>query len=545
MKQLLTFFLILLSIIQLTAQANGIETSIDSLVYNNHHPLGPGIAVSVVKEGEVVYRNEMGYANLEYNIPITDSTVFHVASISKQFAVFAILLLEEEGKLSIDDSVKNYLSELKELNKGITIRQLANHTSGFRNTFDLANLKGIDNQDLIDQKEMVELLLRQGKLNFLPGSKYEYCNAGFVLLAEIVQRVTGQSFSEFTKERIFKPLKMRHTLFLDDLSSIVKNKAYSYSHSGEGYKKILLNRTVVGATGLNTTSHDLSLWAMNFDNPVVGNDKIFKKMKTQSLLTNGKKISYALGQEIKSYKGLNVVFHGGGDAGYRAYLLRVPAHQFSVVVMGNLESFNPLDISYGILDLYLSEFCVTPPKKAIPKYSNEDLKIFEGDYQVFSGLYITLISVRDTLYFQPFGTKEMLPLPVLGEGEFSFPYAPHSKIVFNDLGLKWHFSDFAYLGKKVKLVPPVISELDMQEYMGVFRSAEIETSYTIVIADDELIATHSFNEDIILRPLEEDTFITDSAFFSRAEYIRDATNQIIGCEISGQNALDVWFEKME
>ena len=94
MKQLLTFFLILLSIIQLTAQANGIETSIDSLVYNNHHPLGPGIAVSVVKEGEVVYRNEMGYANLEYNIPITDSTVFHVASISKQFAVFAILLLE-------------------------------------------------------------------------------------------------------------------------------------------------------------------------------------------------------------------------------------------------------------------------------------------------------------------------------------------------------------------------------------------------------------------------------------------------------------------
>ncbi len=546
MKNKLTFLLLLFSTLLLipqVSQTQNIERSVDALVASYHQPFGPGIAVSVVKEGAIIYRKETGLANLEYDNPITDSTVFHVASVSKQFAVFAILLLGEEGKLSLDDDIRQHIEELSNFKYKISIRQLANHTSGFRNTFDLANLKGIDNEHLMSQEEMVDLLLRQQDLNFLPGAKFEYCNAGFVLLAEIVKNVSGQSFADFTQERIFAPLKMKHSLFLDDPSLVIKNKAYSYRQSNEGYRKIPLNRTVVGATGLNTTPHDLSLWAMNFDQPIIGSQQIFAKMKAPSRLNSGEKIPYALGQETKSYRGLEVVFHGGGDAGYRAYLLRIPQHQFSVMVMGNAESFNPLDISYGIVDLYLSDFLSPLSEPVIPQYNNKDLERFEGDYQVFSGLYIRLIAQEDSLYLQPYGTEDLLKLPVIGENAFSFPYIPHSKIVFDDQGVKWHFSDFAYAGKKITLSPPKAADLDLSTYLGIFESTEIETSYTFILKEKKLIATHPFNQDITLKPIAEDAFITDSGFFSRVEYIRDKKGQVIGCEISGQNALGIWFQK--
>ncbi len=543
-----TFLLLLIFITSLIPQSGQTQKEariVDSLVATYHQAAGPGIAVSIVKDGNIVYHKETGFANLEYDNPITDSTVFHVASVSKQFAVFAILLLEEEGKLSLDDDIRKHLQELGDLKEKISIRQLANHTSGFRNTFDLANLKGIANEDLMSQEQMVKLLLRQKELNFSPGLKFEYCNAGFVLLAEIVKRVSGQSFAEFSQDRIFTPLKMKHSLFLDDPSRVVKNKAYSYRQSEAGYRKIPLNRTVVGATGLNTTSHDLSLWAMNFDEPIIGNREIFRKMKRQSQLSSGEKISYTLGQEVKMYRGVEVVFHGGGDAGYRAYLLRIPEHQFSVVVMGNAESFNPLDISYGLVDLYLSDSLAPASKPSIPAYRNKDLKRFEGDYQVFAALYIRLIAQEDSLYLQPYGTEQLLKLPVIGENTFSFPYIPHSKIVFNDKGLKWHFSDFAYAGQKVHLSPPKAADLDLPSYLGTYESTEVETAYTFVLREKELIATHPFNTDLSLRPIAKDTFITDSGFLSRVEYVRNKKGQIISCKISGQNARGIWFEKRE
>jgi CubicO group peptidase (beta-lactamase class C family) len=524
---------------------SNVEKKIDTLVAAYYQPGGPGIAVSVVRDGKVIYNKQVGYANLEYDIPITDSTVFHIASVSKQFTTFAALLLEKEGKLSLEDDIRTYLPELKDLPYKITIHQLANHTHGFANTYELARLIGISPQDVMSQQQMIKILLKQRQLNFAPGTQYQYNNSGFALLAEIVQRVSGKPFAAFMKERVFTPLKMEHTLFLDDLSTVVKNKAYSYKGTKQGFSKIPFNFTVVGASGLNTTPHDLGLWAMNFDNLVVGDQKIFGKMQTPSHLNSGQRIPYALGQEIKTYKGLEVIFHGGGDAGYRAYLLRVPAYRFSVILLGNLESFNPLDLSYAITDLYLGryEHKQQPPK--IPAYTNKDLKKWEGDYEIFPGSFFSIATKADSLYLKPFGSSQMYNLPVMGENEFSFPYAPHSKLVFNSGGLYWHFSDFSYWCQKVSLNLPGKSSVNLNEFTGVYLSDALETSYRLVLKDNELVAVHSLNADIALHPLAKDCFYSNQSFFGKVAFNRSETNQITGFKLSGQNLREVYFRKIE
>lgn len=515
------------------------QAQADSLVAIHTQEKGPGLEISVVKQGQLLYKNQDGYANLEHKIPITDSTVFLVGSISKQFTTFAILLLEKKGLLSLADDVKTYLPELGDLPYKISIRQLANHTSGFRNNDDLYRIKGKSDKDLIGQKEMLSLLFRQKSLNFKPGTRFQYCNAGYTLLAEIVSRVSGVPFAQYVQENIFDPLGMNRSLFLTDPETVIPNKADSYYKKEGQYYRILTNRTIQGSTGLYTTSGDLSVWSMNFDNPTVGNQEIFRKMLAMSQLNSGESIPYGLGLESKIYKGLEVVFHGGGDGGFRAYSVRVPAHQLSVLVTGNFESFNPLNIAYGMIDVFLSGHIKESKKKNLPAYSTQELKKFAGQYQIFPGLYIQIVAENDSLYFQSYGEEQKLHLPILGENEFLFPARPHSKFVFSQDALNWHFSDFAYPGKKVSLFPPSYEDLPIDDYLGSFYSEEIETSYTFSVEKGKIVATHPFNEKVILYPIAEDTFITPSAILGRVNFIRDEQGSIIGCNISSQSAYDI------
>ncbi len=518
------------------------EAKIDSMMQSLCREDGPGIAISVVKDNSIIYHTETGYVNLEYKVPITDHTVFHVASISKQFTVFATMLLQEEGKLNLDDDIRTYLPELKDFPK-ITIRQLANHTSGYRNAQELMNIIGFADHDFMSHRRMVEILLQQKGLNFEPGERFQYNNAGFILLAEIIERVSGQSFTAFTQERIFTPLGMANSFFLDDPFKLVPNKAYSYRWVGEEYEKLPLNVSTIGATGLNTTPHDLSLWAMNFKKHTIGSADIFQQMRTQSTLNFGAKISYTLGQEVKQYKGLNAVFHGGGDAGYRAYLLRFPEQDFALVIMGNFEEFNPLDIAFPIADLYLAEHLKEEPE-TIPAYTTKELRAFEGDYQVFPGLYVTLFAKDDTLFFTGYGGEGGLALPVVGDRSFLFPHRPHSYLEFNRKdGFLWHFSDFCYPAHRVELAPPSLTADELDEYSGEYYSEELETIYSFSVVEGELVAAHALNWDTPFRPLAKDTFISDSWFFSRIEAVRNAKGEITALNISGQNANDIRFEK--
>ncbi len=516
----------------------------DSLFYAHKQIDGPGTSISVSHNNQLIYKNHQGYSNLEHQIAITDSTRFLVGSISKQFTAFSILLLEEEEKLSLEDAITKYLPELKGINKDITIRMLANHTSGLRNNTELIGLKGKSLEDMIGQEEMVNILLKQKKLNFEPGEKFQYNNAGFVLLAEIIQRVSGMTFSQFVKERIFEPLQMNKSQFLDNPTNLIPQKANSYYKKNQEYHYYPMNRSIVGSTGLYTTTEDLIKWIQNYHQPKIGTRAMFEKMIQPSTLTSGKKIPYGLGQETKIYKGLKVIFHGGGDAGFRAYLLHVPKHNLSIVITGNYESFNPLTMAYGMIDIFLADKLVKTTQ--FNKPTRDKLDEIAGTYQIFPGLYATIIKRNDSLFFQSYQAKEELYLPALTENEFKFTPIQHSKIVFTKNRLKWHFSDFYYEGKKVSLDPPMYTAIDKEMYLGNFYSNELETSYTFIKKAGKIIATHPFNPDYTLTPIAVDSFIVlDSGIFSRVDFIRNTKNEIIKCHISGQSAYDIVFIKQD
>lgn len=352
-----------LSLKHLKPKARTEEEQIDQLFTAWDRDDSPGVAVAIIQGGEIIFKKGYGIANLEYGIPITPSSVFHIASISKQFTAFSILLLAEEGKLALDDDIRQYIPEVPDFGSTITHRHLATHTSAIRDQWSLLQLAGWRMDDVITLEHVLKLVSKQKELNFEPGEEYSYCNTGFTLLAEVVSRVSGMSFAEFTEEHIFKPLEMKSTLFYNDHERIVKNRAYSYSSEGSGFKKRKLNFANVGATSLFTTVEDLSLWAANFKNLIVGSEAIFKQLRTPARLNNGEEFGGALGQFVGTFKGLREIEHGGADAGYRAFLARFPDQDFAVAVFSNSGEFNSSAAAHSIADIYLEKQYKQDPKE--------------------------------------------------------------------------------------------------------------------------------------------------------------------------------------
>ncbi len=320
-------------------------------------PISPGATVAVQKDGKIIFSKGYGYADLESERKNTPATIFHIASVSKQFTAFAMAMLADQGKLKLDDDIRKYLPELHDFGKTITINHLVHHTSGLRDQWNLLMMAGWRLDDVITEDQILRVISKQRELNFKPGDEYLYCNTGFTLMAIIVKRVTGERFADWTKQNIFDPLEMNSTLFYDDHERVVKNRAYSYYKDGDfdEYKKSVLSYANAGATSLFTTVEDLSKWAENFETMKVGNAKVMSMMAQRFVLNKGDTIRYALGQAYQKYKGLTTWGHGGGDAGYRTYLLRFPEQHLSISVFSNLGQFDPGSLSYLLADIVLAK----------------------------------------------------------------------------------------------------------------------------------------------------------------------------------------------
>ncbi len=528
------------------------EKRIDQLFYKYSDNNSPGAAIAVVQNGKILYNNGFGMANLEYDIPITPSTIFHIASVSKQFTVFAILLLENEGKLSLDDDIRKFIPEVPDFGKKITLRNLANHSSGLRDQWNLLAMAGWRLDDVITKEHILKLVSKQKELNFNPGDEFVYCNTGYTLLAEVVARVSGKSFPKFTDEYIFKPLKMSNTLFYDDHEKIVKNRAYSYQSASNGYKKSVLNYANAGATSLFTTVEDLSLWAMNFENPVVGNQDIFNKMSQKAVLNKGDTIEYALGQGINKYKGLNMISHGGADAGYRTFLGRFPDQKFSVIVFSNDASCDPGTLALKVADVYLKDEVKTENKedkketKENKSLVNIDtLKAYAGQYELQPGFILTITEENDKLYGQATGQPKF-ELKAISTTEFSV-IGVDAKLTFHrDVDNKINLLKLHQGGvfDAPRMNPFDKSSVNLGEYVGQFHSDELSTEYNFVIKNDTLVATHSRLSDIKMTPAKTDFFNGDKWFFGQTEFVRDKNKAVIGCKVSSGRVRNIWFKKV-
>ena len=352
------YFLIILIGLRLNvhAQLSSSEiTSVDGVFKAWNHSTTPGVAVGIIRDGNLVYTKGYGMADLEHDIPIADSTIFYIGSVSKQFVAMCILLLEEQGKLNLADPVQKYLPDFPTYQAPITIGHFIHHTSGVRDNLTLWALAGNDYLDHIDKNEMYQLIRRQKELNFAPGEKYLYSNSCYFMLGLIIEKISGKSLKEFARENIFEPLGMRSTFFQDDNTLIIKNRAFSYLQENGRYKNQIMRYDLVGSGGVYSNIRDLYLWDQNFYHNKLGKAKqtLIDKMYTEGILNNGKSSGYAFALNIGTYRGLKTVSHGGALASYRSFLLRFPEQKLSVIILGNVTPIAIDKLSYKVADLML------------------------------------------------------------------------------------------------------------------------------------------------------------------------------------------------
>ena len=289
-------------------------------------------------------------------MPITPATVFQIGSISKQFTAMAIAILVEDGKISLDDDIHQYIPGIPDFGEKITIRHLVHHTSGLRSLDEVKLLATGQFEDITLFSENMELLGRQRELNFKPGEKHVYCNTGYTVMAAIVEHVSGKSMRQFCEERLFKPLGMQHTLFHDNYRMVTPGLAQSYAALGQGvFEREALLHAMPGSTSLLTTVEDLLYWDQEFYSGRVVGKAVIDQMHEVGVLNDGKPTEYAFGIHISQYRGLKTVSHGGADAGYRANLLRFPDQHFTVIVLSNLSNANPGGLAQKVADLYLED----------------------------------------------------------------------------------------------------------------------------------------------------------------------------------------------
>jgi CubicO group peptidase (beta-lactamase class C family) len=519
---------------------------IDELLKQWSKATTPGAAVSVIKEGKLVFQKGYGTANLEYGVAITPDTIFHVASVSKQFTAMSIVLLEQDGKLSLDDDVHKYLTELPDYGHRLTIRNLLQHTSGIRDQWQTLGLAGWRLDDVITQKQILRMLFRQRELNFEPGTKHVYSNGGFTLLAEIVARASGKPLPEFCDERIFRPLGMIHTHFHDDHRRIVPNRAYSYEPAGGGFQASPLNYANVGATSLFTTAPDLAKWLDNFREPKVGGAKAVARLQEQAVLANGDTIPYALGLAIGKYRGLRAISHGGSDAGYRSYVAWFPEQRLGIAVLSNLASFNAGNIANQIATVYLEGQMAEAPKVQATERTfitpePGTIDRFEGYYRL-GDLLVQVVKKEGKLLAAPPGAtlvelKPMSPVRFYAEQmQAEIEFIPKNQ---GPVGIKLTRQGGTVEGEQITFTP--FDSNDLEKYPGTYWSDELETQYSILLKGGKLFADHSHHGEIALTPVAKDQLRSATWFMPEIKFIRDAAGKVTAMTLGGNRVTGIRF----
>jgi len=528
-----------------------LSQEVDQVFATWDRPDSAGCALGVYKAGEVVYARGYGMEDLNEGAPITPDTVFHIASMSKQFTAASIILLSEQGKLSLDDDIHKYIPELPDFGAPITIRELLHHTSGIRDQWNLLDLSGWRlSRDLITNDDVMSVLTKEKDLNFKPGERFLYSNTGFTLLGLIVQRVSGESLREFTSENIFKPLGMSRTFFRDDHAEVIKHDAVGYERAAKDkpYRISITNYDTVGATSLHTTVEDLQRWDENFYHPKVGGPALIRTMLEQGRLNSGEVIPYAAGLEIGTYRGLRTVDHAGADAGYRTDMRRFPDQHFTVAVLCNAGDAYPSGLALKVADILLGSKLAPEAAPTKTASSPAQLSALTGLYwDPVEDAYVRII-LKDGKSLIDLGRGDPHPLTADPQGQVHFDYAPGIEGTIqvspasHGAPLQLAISrpdDTPSLYHAVPAAIPTPSEL--KDYVGPYVSEEIDPIYRISVTDGKLTLARLKNAPAVLKPATKDVF---TARIGTLRFVRDANLRVTGFVLDGGRVKNFKFMRM-
>lgn len=526
-------------------------SQIDAVFSQWDTPNRPGIAVGILNDGEIVYTEGYGLANLEHRIPISPETRFHIGDLAKEFTVYALLLLEQRGQLSLNDDVRKHMPKLMSFPQSISIMQLMHHTSGLNNEEVSKVLAGWRTEDIYTREQAYTMIRNQTQSETNSGVVQRFSDAGFMVLEDLIAKVGNMTYTDFVTEEIFEPLGMTNSVFDD--GHVIPKKAQGYFAGDKGFSNTTVNHTHTILSDVYTTVGDMCLWAKELRNPKVGTEKMVQKFESLSIV-NGQNVKeantalYTGAHRFWNFRGTKKLYHTEVAGGYASKLIRYPDYDLAVVIMGNDGAYNGYAGTQASA-LYIEDFLEPISNESedmvFKKLSEKQLSTFVGDYWDSSNHSTRKIHiVNDTLrYFRGPGNESAL-LP-LTKNSFSM-IAPGEVIV--------HFD--------TKAVPQTMSVTvgensfhsiaydanaswgkNLNDFTGNYYASSLDTSYSLRIDKGKLILTHRRLDPVQLDPRIPDVFTGDRRHFDSMTFKRSPSGTILGFHLATNGIADIWFQK--
>lgn len=532
-------------VVSTPAYAQDNTSEIDK-IFSWAKPDTPGCAVAVSQHGKLIVNRAYGAADLERDVALSPNSIFDIGSTRKQFIAASVLLLVEEKRLSLSDDIHKFFPELPDYGHKITIDHLLTHTSGIRDWTALLPLAGGD-------ADVLTLILRQRGLNFTPGEEWSYSNSGYVLLTEIVARTSGMSFSEFARKRLFEPLGMKSTVYREDMLDVIKNRALAYAKAGNGWKLDMLLGKERGKGAILSTAADLVIWNDALTSRSLG-AFVTEKLHEQATLNNGRKLNYARGLIVSSYRGGPLVSHSGGAAGYSSWQGRLPAHGLSIVVLCNADARSASDLASRVGDHFLNAAgAATAEATRAPFTVNESTGVTVPDLNSKAGLFFSertgeplqlsvnngrlsivggtpLLSVTTDRFRNPRGnlffmSQDLFELHFLSKDQFELK------------------SMEGQLTRYRRAQPYAPASTDLQAFAGRYESDEIGPVFQIVPGKNGLVMRFELSPDKALefRPVERDIFQLSRVTL---RFLRDKDGKVVAFDYSNPLVRNIKFTRL-
>ena len=514
----------------------------------------PGCAVGAFRAGSVLYTGAFGMADLAHHLPLSDTTAMPIASMSKQFTAFAVLLLEAEGKLRLDDDVRRYIPEVPVFGPPLTLRALLNHTSGLRDSWNLFDMAGWRISDDETKTDFLWLVSRQRDLNHRPGAEFLYSSTGYYLLALLAERISGRPFRRLVSERVFAPLGMARSDIQAEVGQVVDGLATGYwGHDPASLRIARRPFSFAGGTGVVTTIRDLARWDANFYAPRVGTRALQDSMSAPGHLSDGTTLGYGLGLYLGRYRGRRTISHAGSDPGYKSDFIRFPEDSLTVTVLCNAFDILPTPLALQVADLYLTRkdsvaLAVadsTPEPRPVPNNSPAIApRSLAGFYwHAASGNTYRFFFENERLVLDG-GGEGKFPLAPLGHNAYRLTAAPRRYVLTFAQGARGLISMEENIEGSPRRTFQRVPEAgragtSLAALAGAYYSPELEVTWTFVLSSGPLVLQRRRMEPDSLSRLFGDVFQSRYGFL--LEFSRGGSGKPAAVEVSTERVRRLRF----
>jgi len=522
----------------------------------------PGAVIGVVDSGELELVRTYGMANLSHGIPWERGTISNIGSVTKQFTAMGVLTLQAQGKMSVDDDIRTHIPELRDFGTPITIRNLLNHTGGYREVYNLLPIGGHQGEDGFSRERAIAIVQRQPELQSPPNTEWNYNNTGYILVSLAIERASGQSFADYMRENVFEPLGMVDTRVKMVQGELIPGSAQGYTaEAGGGYRTTRDLAASAGAGGVYTTVDDLTRWMLNYRDATLGGPETIEAIATTAVLESGDATGYGLGLGLGELRGRTLYSHTGGDVSHRAYLGYYPELESGVIVMSNNAAFD-LSVGGDIAEMFFAdrfdaaegedeaEAGAADASDEDAGMSDERKEAIAGDWVLETqGISLAMaVTLEDgDIFIDVQGQGRTVARPTSAatveiaavNAEFTFDFdadgtASTGTLVQSGLEISMRRVD------KTEL-----AEEDLAAYVGRYYSEELETFYEVAVEDGGLVLHHiEMSEPLAMQHSDGDEFSTELVFLNSIAFQRAGGGSVTGFTVSNGRTRGVLFTKM-